>query len=204
MCALIFVDNSITYITGEGEITNQQLSPYRRTNDIKSVILTDRCTGIGEKEFEGCSYLSSVTIPDTVTSIGVSSLSHTTSLKHISLPKSLKEINIRAFEDTALTELIIPEGTKFIKENAIYMCKKLETVVLPASLEEIGSNNLNYCNKLKTVKLYGKKSRIFSGLNAFLKYADKGLILYVDQSLVETYKQYRDNNGGQYNILPLE
>lgn len=30
------------------------------------------------------------------------------------------------------------------------------------------------------------------------------LTLYVDSSLVETYKRYRDENDFHYNILPLE
>lgn len=201
---MIFVDNSITYITGEGEITTQQLSPYKETNKIKSVILTNRCTGIGELAFYDCSYLTSLTIPNTVTSIGSMSFNNTHSLKHISLPNSLKEINVMAFNYCGLTELIIPEGTKFMRRECIRRCDNLETVVLPSSLEEIGSNLLDWCPKLKTVKVYGKGSRIWSGLSDFLKSTNKGITLYVDSSLLETYKQYRDNNGGQYNILPLE
>ena len=201
---MIFVDNSITYITGEGEITSQQVEPYKESNKIKSVILTDRCTGIGDYAFFTCSYLTSITIPNTVTSIGAMSLSYTPSLKHISLPNSLKEIKLQGFSSCGLTELIIPEGTKFIRNDSVRVCDNLETVVLPSSLEEIGSNFLDSCPKLKTVKVYGKGSRIWSGLSSFLINTHEGATLYVDSSLLETYKQYRDNNGGKYKILPLE
>lgn len=204
LCAFISVDNSITYITGEGEITTQQVTSYSQKNVIKSVILTERCTGIGELTFYDCSSLTSITIPNTVTSIGSMSFQNTHSLKHISLPNSLKEINIMAFNYCGLTELIIPEGTKFIGREGIRICDDLETVVLPSSLEEIGDNLLEMCPKLKTVKVYGKGSRIWSGLSSFLKGTNKGVTLYVDSSLLETYKEYRDNNGGKYKILPLQ
>ena len=132
------------------------------------------------------------------------SLSYTPSLKHISLPNSLKEIKLQGFSSCGLTELIIPEGTKFIRNDSVRVCDNLETVVLPSSLEEIGSNFLDSCPKLKTVKVYGKGSRIWSGLSSFLINTHEGATLYVDSSLLETYKQYRDNNGGKYKILPLE
>lgn len=204
LCAFISVDNSITYITGEGEITTQQVTAYSQKNVIKSVILTDRCTGIGDYTFFNCPVLTSITISNTVTSIGVSSLSFTPSLKHISLPNSLKEIKSQALENCGLTELIIPEGTKSIGNNSVLQCDNLETIVLPSSLEKIGSNFLDMCPKLKTVKVYGNVSRIFNGLDYFLRNTHEGLTLYVDSSLLETYKQYRDNNGVHYNILPLE
>ncbi len=204
MCAFISVDNSITYITGEGEITTQQVTSVSQNNAIKSVILTDRCTGIGDYTFFNCPVLTSITISNTVTSIGVSSLSYTPSLKHISLPNSLKEIKSQALENCGLTELIIPEGTKSIGNNSVRQCDNLETIVLPSSLEKIGSNFLSDCYKVKTVKLYGKVSRIFNGLDYFLRNTHEGLTLYVDSSLLETYKQYRDNNGVHYNILPLQ
>lgn len=204
LCAFISVDNSITYITGEGEITTQQVTAYSQNNVIKSVILTDRCTGIGDYTFFSCPVLTSITISNTVTSIGVSSLSFTPSLKHISLPNSLKEIKSQALENCGLTELIIPEGTKSIGNNSVLQCDNLETIVLPSSLEKIGSNFLDMCPKLKTVKVYGNVSRIFNGLDYFLRNTHEGLTLYVDSSLLETYKEYRDTNGGKYKILPLQ
>ena len=204
LCAFISVDNSITYITGEGEITSQQVTSYSQKNAIKSVILTDRCTGIGDYTFFSCPVLTSITISNTVTSIGVSSLSYTPSLKHISLPNSLKEIKSQAFENCGLTELIIPEGTKSIGNNSVRLFDNLETIVLPSSLEEIGDNLLDWCPKIKTVKVYGKGSRIWSGLSSFLKGTNEGATLYVDSSLLETYKEYRDTNGGKYKILPLQ
>lgn len=204
LCAFISVDNSITYITGEGEITTQQVTAYSQNNVIKSVILTDRCTGIGDYTFFNCPVLTSITISNTVTSIGVLSLSYTPSLKHISLPNSLKEIKSQALGNCGLTELIIPEGTKSIGNNSVLQCDNLETIVLPSSLEKIGINFLDTCPKVKTVKVYGNVSRIFNGLDYFLRNTHEGLTLYVDSSLLETYKQYRDNNGVHYNILPLE
>ena len=36
------------------------------------------------------------------------------------------------------------------------------------------------------------------------KNTNEGATLYVDSSLLETYKEYRDTNGGKYKILPLQ
>lgn len=182
LCILTLKDNSNVHITGKGEITINDVASYNDTIGIKSAILTDRCTAIGEGAFNGC-----------------------LSLQHISLPSSLRIIENGAFNGCGLVELIIPEGTQILGDGAISDCSDLETLVLPGSLSSIGYLGfLDGCPKLKTIKLYGTLSRINGGFDIFLENNQDGLTLYVDQSLVETYKQHRDGKALHYNILPIE
>lgn len=217
-------DKSIIYIKGENTIINREdIFPYHE--DIIKVKITDRCTTIGQYGFVFCSHLlsvvipnsvttinetafgeckslSSVTIPDSVTNIKNQTFYDCTSLEHITLPNSLKEIGELAFFNCGLKELIIPEGVNKIDGSAISSCFNLESITLPSSLKTISSDGYlgRNCDKLRAIKKYGKFIRF--SFDTFNDRAD--LTLYVDPSLVNSYKEMRDEHYGRYKVLPLE
>ena len=106
-------DGALT-ISGEGAMTNYDESVKQPWADklasIKSIVIEEGVTSIGDNAFAGCSILESVTIADTVTTIGKS-----------------------AFANTALTTVSIPYGITAIGENAFANCEKLETVNVPCN-----------------------------------------------------------------------
>lgn len=68
----------------------------------------------------------------------------------ITIPESVygltvTEIGYHAFATCRLTEVIIPNSVKAIKNAAFYMCFPLEKVHLPESLESIGSQAFLFC-----------------------------------------------------------
>ena len=224
LCILMLKDKSIIYIKGENTINREVIFPYHE--DIIKAKITDRCTTIGQYCFVLCSHLLSVTIPNSVTTIGETafgeckSLSSVTipdsitniknqtfydctSLEHITLPNSIKEIGEYAFFNCGLKELIIPEGVNKIDGSAISSCFNLESITLPSSLKTINSEGYlgKNCDKLRAIKIYGKFFK-FSTKDIFNDRAD--LTLYVDPSLVNTYKKVRDQYYGRYKVLPLE
>ena len=71
--------------------------PWKRHNDlIKTVIIKDGVTTIGNRAFSECG-LTSVTIPNTVTSIGLGAFDHCNSLSSVTIPNSVTTIGVAAF-----------------------------------------------------------------------------------------------------------
>ena len=101
-----------------------------RIQNIKSYIIPDSVTSIGNGAFSGCSSLSSIVIPESVTSIGD-----------------------RAFSDCiSLSKIVIPSSVTSIGNSAFSGCRSLSNIVIPNSVTSIGSDafaGCNYSNKLK-------------------------------------------------------
>lgn len=225
LCILTMKDNSNVYITGDDILYQSDIQPY--TEDAVSAIITNRCRVVNNDAFQECVHLSSVIMPDSVTTLGegcffnCSSLSSVTlsnnitafprntfgmctSLEHVSLPNRLKRIDEYSFYLCGLKELIIPEGVTELEGGAISMCPNLETVTFPSSIETVDTYEyLTHCEKLRYIKINGTKD-IFDILRLFEIRENSKLTVYVDSSLVETYKQHRDDYGDDYKILPLE
>lgn len=108
-------------ISGTGAMTDYlwySVSPWKEKN-VKSVIISDGVTSIGECAFYGCGALTSVTIPSSVTSIGYRAFSCCTGLTEITLPDGLTSIGSLAFSDcTALTSINIPNSVSNISSGA--------------------------------------------------------------------------------------
>ena len=88
-------------ISGSGDMYDYYSSsgaPWHGSSSrVKSAVIADGVTSIGEKAFCDCSSLTSVTIPNSVTSIGERAFSECTSLTSVTIPDSVTSIGIAAF-----------------------------------------------------------------------------------------------------------
>ena len=145
-------DGTLT-ISGTGKMYDY-MHWYSLRSQVKSVIIEDGVTTIGDCAFDCWDALTSVTLPDSVTTIGN-----------------------QAFDDcTSLTSITIPSSVTSIENYAFGGCVSLTSVTIPSSVTKIGnyafagsdaavnvaSGNKNYSsengvlyNKQKTVLLYG-------------------------------------------------
>ena len=99
-------------------------------------------TGIQEKAFHTCNFLTSITIPNSVTSIGSLAFRDCSGLTSITIPKSVTTIEPYTFRDcSGLVSITIGTGIKKIGSSAFGRCQKLETVTcLAEEVPETSSN----------------------------------------------------------------
>lgn len=148
-----------------------------QTSDIKSVVIKNGITGIGEAVFANCVNLENVTLSNTVTEIEDNAFSCCSSLKNLTLSTNLLQIGNDAFSHCEkLESVVLPNAlTKLgnmafsccsslenlklstsllqIGDSAFSCCNSLENIILPDTLTELGKDAFNGCERLKTVTL---------------------------------------------------
>ncbi len=127
---------------------------FRDRESIRSVVICDGVTDIGENLFYRCTALEEVDFPETVTTIRSSAFEKCTALVTIEIPYGVEDVQGYAFEN----------------------CTALKAVMFPSSLTHIGIRAFQYCGALE--RLYFKCTppqiggQAFSGVNATAYYYD--------------------------------
>ena len=134
-------DDGVLTISGTGDMADFEWDGtpwYSVSSQVKSVVIKDGVTSIGDCAFGGCISLTSVSIPDGVISIGFA-----------------------AFESCSLlTGVTIPNSVTGIGDYAFGYCSSLISVTIPGSVTSIGEaafaggstsvnvsrENKNYCS----------------------------------------------------------
>ncbi len=102
---------------------------YPARDSIKSLVIADGVTSIGDRAFNGYSNLEDVTISDTVTSIGHWAFSKCIGIENIELPENLSTIYSGAFNGcTGIKSISIPDKAASVSDNAFKDCTNLESV----------------------------------------------------------------------------
>lgn len=90
---------------------------------LRSVILPDAMTALGEGMFEGCNHLAHVHLPASLSTVGAAAFSACGSLCYLALPANLRFIGEGAFAWCGkLSTLPLPEGTCVIAASAFREC----------------------------------------------------------------------------------
>ena len=101
--------------------------------EIKTVVIRDGITTVGDYAFAGCSNLQEVTLPGSVEIVGVFSFKYCTDLK----------------------EIFIPEGVKVLASKAFQFCNALKKVHLPSTLTNVDMRAFGKCESLEEVFYHG-------------------------------------------------
>lgn len=154
---------------------------------IKSIVLGEGITKVGDYLFHGCKNAVSVSMPTTLKSIGTGSFSPsitasgvTGELTAINIPNNVTVIGSSAFSNNAIQELLIPSSVTELGSYVFSNCAKLKSVrsesttigafaftkctalsnlTIAASCKTFGSNILTYCEKLTAITCEGSKAQ---------------------------------------------
>ncbi len=162
--------DGVLTISGSGDMADYT-APYRtpwfsQRSDIKTVVIEDGVTSIGNYAFDYCSSLKSITLPDSITSIGDSAFDYCSSLKSITLPDSVTSIGEDAFAGCdSLTSISIPDSVTSIGNSAFSDCSSLASITLPEGVTSIGNHAFYRCDSLTSISIPDSVTSI--GYDAF-------------------------------------
>ena len=124
---------------------------------LRSIILPNSLTSIGECAFWYHNELLSITLPSSLTSIGKDAF-RGTSLTNINLPNGLKTIVSGAFSETPIVSIIIPNtvsvfgyDTNMYDVGVFSNCTKLTSVTLSNTSTTIPFKTFLNCDSLKNI-----------------------------------------------------
>lgn len=110
---------------------------------IRSVIIPEGITEIGDHAFDGCCKLETVELPQSLTCIGAYAFYNCSKLSKITLPKNLTQIAESAFSDCcSLSKITVPEKVEELGDNSFAGCSGLSEIRLSNGSIIIGKNAL--------------------------------------------------------------
>ena len=161
--------SSLTSITIPNSVTSIEMFTFSYCSRLASFTIPPTVTDIREHAFIGCSSLTSITIPNSLKSIGSSAFTHCNGLKKVIVPDIAAwcDINfssdgsnpldyahhIYSDENTEITDLVIPNSVKFIKEYAFSGCSGLTSVNISNNVTSIGYGAFSGCSGLTTITI---------------------------------------------------
>ena len=117
---------------------------------VTGITLPDGVTSIGNSAFNGCSALTSITIPDSVTIIGDSAFWGCTSIEHATMPA----MAIEAIPKDSLTGVVLTSGDS-IGRYAFANCSALTSITIPDTVTSIGGSAFYRCSALTEISFNG-------------------------------------------------
>ncbi len=144
-------DSGVLTLSGSGKMdsysTYTKVPWYTNKNYVKTVVVEEGITYLGQRAFYECINLKSVSLPDTLTTIDLYAFVRCSGLESIVIPNSVTKIGNAAFRGcSSLKEISIPYvsvfGAIFGKDSytgsvACYHVGAETTHYLPASLEKV-------------------------------------------------------------------
>ena len=210
-------DNGTLTISGTGDIPDYSVSYvpwYSRRSSIKTVIIENGVTSIGDYAFRYCASITSITISSSVTSIGPYALSNCTSLTSITIPVGLISIGDSAFSACrSLTSIIVDnnnpcyssiDGNLYNKNKTVliqYAIGKTSTnFEIPNSVTSISNNAFYDCSSLENIIIPDSVTRI----DDFAFYNCSSLTNIIIPSSVTCIGKYAFNDCGSLTSIIVD
>ena len=158
----------LTSVTIPNSVTSIGDYAFNRCEGLTSVTIPNSVTSIGNYAFLESFRLTSVTIPNSVTSIGGYAFRDCYGLKEVHINDLSAWCNISFNEYTnnplyyaknlylngkLVTNLVIPNDVKEIKNYAFVHCDGLTSITIPNSVTSIGNSAFAYCDGLTCITI---------------------------------------------------
>ena len=140
------IKNQVLTVSGTGPMYTDLSEPLWDRSGVKSVIIENGVTVIGDFAFSHMDKLENVSISDTVKIIGNNAFSFCKSLQKVDFGAGIEDINAESFADcTSLKSVVLKDKVKTIGDKAFYHCFWLKEITLPESVSSIGKKAFLYC-----------------------------------------------------------
>lgn len=158
------------------DYSNENVVVPSRISDSK---LTYDVTAIAANAFKDNKIIKTIVIPDSVTKIGEGAFSGCTNLQTVVLGKNVKYINAKAFyKCTKIKKIVIPASVEKIGKQAFFGCKNLKSVNIKTTKltnKKVGAKAFKGTHKKATFKVPKQKLKSYKkilkdkGVNAKAK-----------------------------------
>ena len=165
----VFYDcNSLTSVIIPNSVTTIRNEAFAYCNSLESIEIPNSVTTIGEGAFYGCTGLTNVTIGNSVTSIGINAFYNCNSLKDVYISDLTAWCNIvfialysnplnneanLYLNGELVTDLVIPDGVKNIKQYVFHNCSSLTNIEIPNSVTTIEQYAFSWCGNIISVNI---------------------------------------------------
>lgn len=121
--------------------------------DIKSIVVEDGVTSIGDGAFISCPIVE-IKLPSSIKRIGECAFLNCGLLQSVYMQHNVEKIEAKAFQNcTNIESITIPDSVKVINASTFYDCRELKFVVIGQSVEKICSSAFSGCYDLRNVYL---------------------------------------------------
>ena len=179
-------ESGVLTISGTGAMTNytydsygEPTTPWKYSgyiSSIKTVIIKDGVTTIGNYAFYKCTGLTSVTIPNSVTTIGKGAFESCSSLTSVTIGNGVTSIESKAFYKCSISKIYSGTMEEWCTKSfspghisssyTLYINGEAVTnAIIPNSVTSIGSSAFVYCRSLTSVTIPNSVTNI--GMGAF-------------------------------------
>ena len=140
-------------ISGTGRIAgDRQWNAYETI--VKTIVIQDGITSIGEWTFNGFKNLTDITIPNSVATIEKGAFASCTSVTNITIPNSVVSIEQAAFSGClSLSSIDIPDSVTNLEMQAFSECRNLTSATLPKGITTIERSVFANCENLVNVTI---------------------------------------------------
>ena len=156
--------DGVLTISGSGAMTDyasNSLAPWAGFKSvIKSVVVQEGVTGIGNYAFFKFPALQSASLPASLKSIGAAAFNGCSALSEAALPEGLTYLGNESFAGTALTSVVLPATLETLESLAFRNCKSLESATINGKLS---ISLFSECTSLKHVTFNGNELKTIDG-----------------------------------------
>ena len=159
---------------------------YNKLGKIKTAVVENGVTSIGDYAFDGCSSLTSVTIGSGVTTIGNCAFYNCSSLTSVTIPDSVTSIGDYAFYNcSSLTSVTIPDSVTSIGDYAFCGCSSLTNVTIGNGVTTIGNYAFESCSSLTSINV-DNNNEYYSSSGGVLFVKNQTILIYYPAGKTES------------------
>lgn len=139
-------------------VTEIKATAFSNKTNITKVVLPEGLKTIKTNTFLGCTSLEEVIIPESVEAIEDQAFFGCKKLKKVHLPKSLKRLCIKAFTDSGLESVDLPEHPDYVS-SYVFANSQLHQVTIPANFP-LTMAMFDECKNLEAVTFEGTDIKV--------------------------------------------